>query len=71
MAEPARLPVIVINGKSYFYDIRLKQLRNTSDPHDYVNLDSVQIFVANWVCNRIKCKRKLSWGMLPELYGWL
>ena len=37
---PRRLPVVTLeNGKSYFLDSRLGQLRNIFDPHDYIDLD--------------------------------
>jgi hypothetical protein len=35
---PIRLPVIIlIDGKRYFIDRRLKQLRNIFNPHDYID----------------------------------
>ena len=35
---PKRLPVITLkNGKSYYIDERLKQLRNVCNPHDYID----------------------------------
>jgi len=35
---PIRLPVIIlIDGKRYFIDRRLKQLRNVFNPHDYID----------------------------------
>jgi len=36
---PRRLPVVTLdNGKTYFIDERLKQLRNVINPHDYIDL---------------------------------
>ena len=33
-----RLPMITLgNGKTYFIDERLKQLRNIKNPHDYID----------------------------------
>ena len=29
--------VTLSNGKTYFIDDRLRQLRNTKNPHDYIN----------------------------------
>ena len=35
---PRMLPTITLDdGKTYFVDERLKQLRNVLDPHDYVD----------------------------------
>ena len=35
---PNRLPTVTLdNGKTYFIDERLKQLRNTVNPHDYID----------------------------------
>lgn len=36
-AGPRMLPVIDIDGKRYFVDERLKQLRNVVDPSDYID----------------------------------
>ena len=34
---PRRLPTITLdNGKTYFIDERLRQLRNVHNPHDYI-----------------------------------
>jgi len=35
---PRRLPIVTVNGKKYFLDERLRQLRNVSNPSDYINL---------------------------------
>lgn len=35
---PRRLPTITLdNGKTYFVDDRLKQLRNVHNPHDFID----------------------------------
>jgi hypothetical protein len=35
---PRRLPKVRLdNGKTYFIDERLKQLRNVKNPHDYID----------------------------------
>jgi hypothetical protein len=35
---PRRLPAITLdNGKTYFIDERLRQLRNVHNPHDYID----------------------------------
>lgn len=36
--RPNRLPTVTLdNGKTYFIDERLKQLRNTENPHEYID----------------------------------
>lgn len=34
---PRRLPIVTVEGKSYFLDIRLRQYRNVENPHDWVD----------------------------------
>ena len=35
---PRMLPTITLdNGKTYFIDERLRQLRNVKNPHDYID----------------------------------
>ena len=36
---PRMLPTTVIDGRTYFVDERLRQLRNVKNPHDYIDLD--------------------------------
>ena len=31
------LPIVTVKSKHYFVDMRLHQLRNTSNPHDYID----------------------------------
>ena len=39
MVMPIRLRTVTLdNGKTYFIDERLKQLRNVENPSDYINL---------------------------------
>jgi hypothetical protein len=37
-----RLPIVQINGKSYFRDDRLRELRNIKDPHEAKKFQSDQ-----------------------------
>lgn len=37
MDTPRRLPIIKYQGKRYFVDARLKEMRNVNNPHDYIN----------------------------------
>ena len=35
---PRRLPAVTLsNGKTYFVDRRLRELRNVNNPHDYID----------------------------------
>ncbi len=34
---PRILPIVEVNGKHYFKDERLRQLRNVKKPHDFIN----------------------------------
>lgn len=34
---PRRLPVVALEGKSYFLDMRLRQYRNVENPHDSID----------------------------------
>jgi len=37
--SPRRLPIVTLkDGKQYFFDKRLRQLRNIKNPHDYIDL---------------------------------
>ncbi len=42
---PVRLPVVKMDGKSYFVDERLKQYRNTEDPHDFIEFEKDEVIV--------------------------
>ncbi|HSV48936.1 MAG TPA: hypothetical protein VLH35_01355 [Candidatus Acidoferrales bacterium] len=39
----AELPIIKLGRKRYYYDARLKQLRNTKKPHDYIDLTEIEV----------------------------
>lgn len=49
---PTMLPrVILRNGKQYFLDVRLSQLRNVMNPHDFIDcngdeVSTLQILIA-------------------------
>ena len=34
---PRRLPIVLIEGKRYFLDMRLRQCRNVENPHDSID----------------------------------
>jgi hypothetical protein len=35
----SKLPTIAYKGKQWFFDARLKQIRNVDNPHDYIDLN--------------------------------
>jgi hypothetical protein len=35
-----RLPIVELEGKKYFVDLRLRQLRNVDNPHDFMSLEA-------------------------------
>ena len=35
---PRRLPVVNLDGETYFFDLRLSQLRKVSEPHEFRDL---------------------------------
>lgn len=37
------LPIYKHEGKTYFFDARLRQLRNVDNPHDYIDLTSDEV----------------------------
>jgi hypothetical protein len=45
--SPKKLPVVNLEGEAYFFDSRLSQLRNVSQPHKFLDLsrDQVKDFV--------------------------
>lgn len=34
--EPRQLPIVVINGRRYFMDVRLREYRAVDNPHDRI-----------------------------------
>ena len=42
MGGPHSLPVARLNGTAYFVDLRLRQFRETMNPGNYVDFDSVE-----------------------------
>ena len=40
---PVQLPVVTMNGKSYFVDSRLRQYRNVENPHDFIDFDQADV----------------------------
>ena len=42
---PRRLPIVEYDGKKWFLDERLKQIRNIHNPHDFEDLNKDEVFV--------------------------
>jgi hypothetical protein len=40
-----QLPVIKSDNKDWFFDRRLRQLRNVDNPHEYIDLSEVECAV--------------------------
>ena len=38
-----RLPIVPHKGKQYYFDERLRQLRNVNNPHDYIDLNDSEV----------------------------
>jgi hypothetical protein len=38
------LPIVRYEGKRYFFDGRLRQIRNLENPHDYMDLDDFEMY---------------------------
>jgi len=43
MNTPRRLPVVEYKDKCWFFDERLRQIRNVENPHDYEDLDDFRL----------------------------
>lgn len=37
ISMPRRLPIVLIRGKRYFLDMRLRQYRNVENPHEWID----------------------------------
>lgn len=38
--EARELPKVIFDGKTYYVDSRLHQLRNVENPHDFIGISS-------------------------------
>ena len=58
--QPYQLPIVVYEGKRWFLDIRLSQIRNIHNPHDYLDLDKDEILDFQYavLIERLKQQRK-------------
>jgi hypothetical protein len=43
MATASSLPVVLYEGKKWFLDSRLRQIRNIRNPHDYQDLNDFEL----------------------------
>lgn len=43
MATVKNLPVVAYEGKTWFLDSRLRQIRNTKNPHDFQDLNDFEL----------------------------
>jgi hypothetical protein len=42
-----QLKIVKLGNKKYFLDVRLKELRNILNPHDFIQLTGVEIYLLN------------------------
>ena len=51
---PGRLPIVRVQGSrvKYFFDARLKQLRNVNNPHDFLDLSTNDRDGIEWLVNQ-------------------
>jgi hypothetical protein len=42
-----QLKIVKLGNKKYFLDVRLKELRNVSNPHDFIQLNEIEIYLLN------------------------
>jgi len=54
-----QLPLVERNGKKYFLDERLRELRNVDNPHDYINYWGEKNVWIIW--NNIRRLHKIVW----------
>jgi hypothetical protein len=45
MTSPKYLPIFTVGNTRYFFDRRVRQLRNIASPHDFVELSSLEMAV--------------------------
>jgi hypothetical protein len=38
MVNPRKLPIVNLDGESYFFDVRLSQFRKVCEPHEFIDL---------------------------------
>jgi hypothetical protein len=57
----SELPIIKRGRKKYYFDARLKQLRNVNNPHDFIDLTDAECIAISW-----KAKPQ---NLNPKLFG--
>jgi|CXWL01.1.fsa_nt_gi hypothetical protein len=40
---PVGLPIVAYEGQRWYFDARLRQIRNVENPHDYEDLDDFEL----------------------------
>jgi hypothetical protein len=40
---PTQLPIVEYENKRWYFDARLRQIRNVENPHDYNSLDDFEM----------------------------
>ena len=49
---PTKLPIVVYEDKNWYFDARLRQIRNVANPHDYQNLNDFEMEYFNDLVSR-------------------
>ena len=55
------LPVVDYNGKKYYLDQNLYQLRNVDNPHDYVDMDDLSLGELAALSKQVRGKYPGGW----------
>lgn len=53
------LPIVRYEGKKWFFDERLRQLRSVKNPHDFMDLDDFEMYYFKKIV-RVGKPRKVS-----------
>lgn len=53
-----RLPVIKYKGKEWFFDERLREIRNINNPHDFIELNSKGEWWKDFKLSNYKLEKK-------------
>ncbi len=54
--QPRELPIVEYEGTRWYFDERLRQIRNVSNPHDYQNLNDFEMV---YFRDRVKGQRDI------------
>jgi hypothetical protein len=61
-----RLPIVAYQGKKWFFDDRLKEIRNVKNPHEWIDLDEFEVC---YFKKRVKKAKVYKGGAAPGDIG--